>query len=135
VSRSPGVGTSLIAGGVATLACYAVLVWTAVFWNEDGSQICGDAVHNHRDNFFPPYTVCGSGENAYRVTSDTASWAGVVLFVLGVGMVLVGIALVVRRPRQARGEPRLYRPHRPHRPAGSRPAGSANDSADGASSR
>jgi hypothetical protein len=35
MSRGPGAGTSLIAGGVATLACYAVLLWTAVFWNED----------------------------------------------------------------------------------------------------
>jgi hypothetical protein len=107
VSRGRETGASLIAGGLATLVCYVVVVWTAVFWNDDSSQICGEAANTHRDNFFPPYTVCGSGDTAYRATSDTASLTGAALFVVGVGMVLIGIALVIRGSRRAPGRRRF----------------------------
>jgi hypothetical protein len=100
-------GASLIAGGLATVACYVVVVWTAVFWNDDSSQVCGDASNSHQDHFFPPYTVCGTGDTAFRATSDSASLAGAALFVVGVAMVLIGIALVFRGTLQARGQRRL----------------------------
>jgi hypothetical protein len=100
VTRGRETGASLIAGGLAILVCYVVVVWTAVFWNDDSSQICGEAANTHRDNFFPPYTVCGSGDNAFRVTSDTASLTGAALFVVGAGMVLIGIAVLIRGRRR-----------------------------------
>jgi hypothetical protein len=87
---------SLIAAGLAVLACYGVLVWTAIYGNESSTQVCGAATNPHRDNFMPPYTVCGTGETAIRATSTSASIAGIVLFVLGAGLVLAGVVLVVR---------------------------------------
>ena len=88
--------TSLITAGLAVLACYAFLVWTAIYGNESSTQVCGAATNAHRDNFLPPYTVCGTGETAIRATSTSASVAGTVLFLLGAGLVLAGIVLVVR---------------------------------------
>jgi hypothetical protein len=90
------VATSFIAAGLAVLVCYAVLVWTAIYGNESSTQVCGAATNPHRDNFLPPYTVCGTGDTAIRATSTSASVAGMVLFVLGAGLVALGITLVVR---------------------------------------
>jgi hypothetical protein len=87
---------SLIAAGLAVLACYGVLVWTAIYGNESSTQVCGAATNPHRDNFLPPYTVCGTGQAAIRATSTSASVAGTLLFVLGAGLVLAGIVLVIR---------------------------------------
>jgi hypothetical protein len=89
--------TTLIAAGLAVLACYGVLVWTAIYGNESSTrQVCGAATNPHRDNFLPPYTVCGTGEAAIRATSASASVAGTVLFLLGAGLVLLGVVLLIR---------------------------------------
>jgi hypothetical protein len=97
--------TSLVAAGLAVLTCYAVLVWTAIYGNDSSRQVCGAATNAHRDNFLPPYTVCGTGATAIRATSTSASVAGTVLFTLGAGLLALGIALAVRDAAR-RGVPR-----------------------------
>jgi hypothetical protein len=87
---------SLIAAGLAVLACYAVLVWTAIYANESSTQVCGAVTNPHRDNFLPPYTVCGTGDTAIRATSTGASVAGTLLFALGAALVAAGVAVVIR---------------------------------------
>jgi hypothetical protein len=87
----------VIAAGLVILVAYAVLVWTSVYANESSTQVCGARTNPHHDNFFPPYTVCGTGATALRATSNSASIAGAALFLLGSGLVLVGLVLLVRQ--------------------------------------
>jgi hypothetical protein len=100
VLRGRVAGGWTIAAGLVILASYAVLVWTGIYGNESTTQVCGVASNPHRDNFFPPYTVCGTGASAIRATSTSASVAGAVLFILGSVLVLVGLTVLVRSRRR-----------------------------------
>jgi drug/metabolite transporter (DMT)-like permease len=101
VFRGRVAGGWTIAAGLVILAGYAVLVWTGIYGNESATQVCGAVTNPHRDNFFPPYTVCGTGESAIRATSTSASVAGAALFVLGCVVVLVGLTVLVRSRRRS----------------------------------
>jgi len=78
-----------------------VVIWYGVFSNDTKEQVCGPGVP-HRDNFFPPYTACGSGPGQ-RVTSAFAEYAGAVLFVITAAMLVSGVIVMISgRHRQAR---------------------------------
>ncbi len=100
-------GLRLVVAGLVLVAAYSVLVWFAVFENEDARQVCG-ANTPHRDNFFPPYTSCGSGRQSYRMTSAFEEYAGALLFIMGLALVIIGAVLLIqsrtsrRRPVPAR---------------------------------
>ena len=91
-------GLRLLAAGLALVVLYAGLVWYAVFENEDDHQVCGEGTA-HRDNFFPPYTACGTGADGYRMTSDVEMYIGSALFLLAAGLVIVGAALLISGTR------------------------------------
>jgi hypothetical protein len=96
---SPGLG--LITGGLALEAWYVVVIWYGVFSNDTTEQVCGPGVP-HRDNFFPPYTACGSGPGQ-RVTSTFAEYAGATLFVLAAAILVSGVTVMIAgRYRQAK---------------------------------
>src|ERR671929_190666 len=96
-------GLRLLLAGLALVAADSVLVWFAVFENEDERQVCG-AGPPHRDNFFPPYTSCGSGPSSYRMTSAFEEYAGALLFIMAVALIVAGVVLLVR---SRRGDRRL----------------------------
>jgi hypothetical protein len=105
--RSHGsAGLRLLAAGLAVEALYAVAIWYAVFENDTAAQDCGSGVA-HRDNFFPPYTTCGSGAQGHRITSAMEEYAGAALFVIGAVLLLTGAVLVIAgRVRAPSGRPR-----------------------------
>ena len=92
--------------GLVVQAVYAVLIWYAVFENDTAAQDCGSGVA-HQDNFFPPYTTCGSGAHGHRITSAMEEYAGAALFVIGAGLILAGaVLLIAGRFRVTSGQPR-----------------------------
>jgi hypothetical protein len=97
--RSHGkAGLRLLLAGLALVAAYVVLVWFAVFENEDERQVCG-AGTPHRDNFFPPYTSCGSGGSSYRMTSAFEEYAGALLFIMALALIVAGAVLLIQSRR------------------------------------
>lgn len=101
-TRASRPALGLLLSGLAVLAFWATLVWSAVFGNDQTEQPCGGP---HRDVFFPPATICTPvGHPDYSVTSSVATVAGSVLFALGAGLALAGaVLLLLSRLRALRG--------------------------------
>jgi hypothetical protein len=100
---------------------YAVVIWYAVFIEDTADSVCGFGVAE-QDNFFPPYTACGS-RPVIRLTSAFAEYAGATLFCMAAAMQICGaVVMIAERCRSRRdcGSPR----HLPHARKPSRiPAG------------
>jgi hypothetical protein len=93
----------LVAAGLVLAVGYTVAVWYGIYANDTAEQVCGRGIP-HRDNFFPPYTSCGSGPR-FRITSSTAEFAGAGLFVLAMTILIGGVAVLIAgryRDRPAR---------------------------------
>jgi hypothetical protein len=115
-------GRQLTATGAVLFAGYCALVWFDVFGHNDDAPVCFGMPH--QDWFFPPATVCSPAADRTTIaTSTLTTAAGTVLFVLAVGTLLTGSALLLRSrsarhrirstpTRHVRRAPatRLYRP-------------------------
>ncbi len=101
------IGAPLVAGGLAVLLSYGLLVWLAVYNNDEQEHVCNGP---HRDIFFPPATICGTGGHTVRVTSMAATVAGSMLFLLGLGLLGTGVVTLLHertRHRRQRPEARM----------------------------
>jgi hypothetical protein len=95
-------GWWLVAGGLVLVLVYALLVWSAVYGNDQTEQPCDGP---HRDIVFPPATECGVGGNTVRITSTSTTVAASVILLIALGLLVVGVVGVVRARR--RREPRV----------------------------
>jgi Zn-dependent protease with chaperone function len=97
--HSVATGWRFVTSGLVVLLGYAALAWTAVYGNDEAEQPCSGP---HRDYFFPPRTVCGTGPETVTITSSSTIVAASLVLLLGVGLLATGVVLLVRRRRSAR---------------------------------
>ena len=92
--RGARLGLVLLAGGVALVAAYSVLVWYGIYENDTAGQVCGDGVP-HRDFYFPPYTACGLPGHRVDITPAINEYVGASLFILAAVVMVAGAVLLI----------------------------------------